>query len=84
MSAGDLSLVYPTVRATGPFLSNGLAVAFLGQVLAFQIALGGVAIIAGVPFLTGCLERGARNVSASLLFGLGAGTLIGGYTACDA
>ncbi len=81
---GDLSLVYPTARATGPFLSTGFAVVFLGEQMTPQIAAGGVAVIVGVLFLTGGFKPAARHVSASLLFGLAAGLLIGSYTVWDA
>ncbi|MBT8474135.1 MAG: DMT family transporter, partial [Alphaproteobacteria bacterium] len=81
---GDLSLVYPTARATGPLLSTSFAVLFLGEIVTGQMALGAGVIIFGVLMLTGGIRPGARQVSASLLFGLGAGTLIGSYTAWDA
>jgi len=81
---GDLSLIYPTARATGPLLSTSFAVLFLGETITAQIALGAGIIIFGVLMLTGGIKPGARHLSASLLFGLGAGTLIGGYTAWDA
>lgn len=82
---GDLSLVYPTARATGPLLSTTMAVLFLGEALTLQVAAGGGVIIFGVLMLTN--QRG-RHVSehtlASLGFGLGAGVLIGSYTVWDA
>jgi drug/metabolite transporter (DMT)-like permease len=81
---GDLSLVYPTARATGPFLATGFAVMILGEHLSFQIIAGGVSIIVGVLFLTGGTHRSATHLSNSLLFGLAAGGLIGSYTVWDA
>lgn len=81
---GDLSLVYPTARATGPLLSAAFAVAVLGEHLTWPIAIGGVAIIVGVVFLTGGFRRGAENARSSIIFGLAAGTLIGSYTIWDA
>lgn len=81
---GDLSLVYPTARATGPLLSTCFAVAFLGEHLTWPIFIGGIAIIIGVVFLTGGFKHGARNITSSLLFGLGAGLIIGSYTVWDA
>ncbi len=80
----DLSLVYPTARAVGPVISTIFAVAFLGESLSPQIALGGLLVIAGVACLTDALKRGSKRFGASLLFGLGAGFLIGGYTVWDA
>jgi drug/metabolite transporter (DMT)-like permease len=54
---GDLSLVYPTARATGPCLSTAFAVVFLGEYLTPQIIAGGLAIIVGVLCLTGGFRR---------------------------
>jgi drug/metabolite transporter (DMT)-like permease len=81
---GDLSLVYPIARATGPLLSTTFALVFLGEFITPQMAAGAAIIVFGVLMLTGGLKPGARHISASLLFGLGAGTLIGSYTAWDA
>lgn len=81
---GDLSLVYPVARATGPLLSTSFAVAVLSEHINAQIAAGGIAIIIGVLFLTGGIKHNSRAVSASLGFGLAAGTLIGSYTVWDA
>ncbi|TRW96024.1 EamA family transporter [Paracoccus sp. M683] len=81
---GDLSLVYPTARATGPMLSTLLAVLLLGEAVSPQMAVGAAIIVLGVLMLTGGVRSGARQVSASLAFGLGAGMLIGSYTAWDA
>jgi drug/metabolite transporter (DMT)-like permease len=81
---GDLSLVYPTARASGPLLSTTFAVLFLGETVTPQMALGAGTVIFGVLMLTGGIRPGARHVTVSLLFGLGAGVLIGSYTAWDA
>ena len=81
---GDLSVVYPTARASGPLLSITFAVLILGEHMTTQILMGGLAIIIGVFFLTGGFRGGATNLRASLLFGLATGVLIGSYTAWDA
>ena len=81
---GDLSLVYPTARATGPLLSALFAVAFLGENLSMQTALGALIVVTGVVNLTGGLRQGARNLWASLGFGLAAGLFISSYTVWDA
>jgi drug/metabolite transporter (DMT)-like permease len=88
--SGDLSLVYPTARATGPMLSTIFAVVLLGETITLQIALGGLCIIIGVLFLTGAagqkrnLKDRATTVAPSLMFGIAAGLLIGSYTVWDA
>ena len=81
---GDLSLVYPTARATGPLLSTSLAVLILGESVSAQMLVGAVVIVFGVLMLTGGIRPGARNASASLLFGIATGGLIGCYTVWDA
>ncbi len=81
---GDLSLVYPTARATGPLLSVSFAVLFLGEYISFQVTIGAVLIIFGVISLTGGFGKRSNNMSSSLLFGIGSGTFIGGYTVWDA
>lgn len=81
---GDLSLVYPTARATGPLLSVSFAVLFLGEYISLQVAIGAVLIIFGVISLTGGFGKRSNNMSSSLLFGIGSGMFIGGYTVWDA
>ena len=81
---GDLSLVYPTARATGPFLSTAFAVVVLGESMSLQLGLEAMAIIIGLVCLTGGLKGGPRNAGTSVLFGFGAGLLIGSYTVWDA
>lgn len=81
---GDLSLVYPTARAIGPLLSTTFAVLFLGETVTAQMALGAAIIIVGVLMLTGGVKREVEHLSMSLVFGVGTGFIIGGYTAWDA
>ena len=81
---GELSLVYPVARATGPFLSTLFAVFILGENLSLPIIGGGLAIIIGVVFLTGGFGRGATRRRSSLMFGVAVGVLIGSYTVWDA
>lgn len=81
---GDLSLVYPTARATGPFLSSAFAVTFLGEEVSLQIAAGAFAVVIGILGLTGGIAVKTRKAGASLVFGVAAGLLIGSYTVWDA
>lgn len=80
---GDLSLVYPVARATGPILSTLFAVAVLGERLSARMALGGGVIVLGILMLTGP-RGGAGRAAASVPFGLAIGVLIGCYTVWDA
>lgn len=81
---GDLSLVYPTARATGPLLSTSFAVVFLGEVVTWQMALGAGVIVFGIFMMTGGTGARVGRASASLLYGLAVGVVIGSYTAWDA
>ena len=81
---GDLSLVYPTARSTGPFLSAVFAVAILGELVTLQIAIGGGLVIIGVFGLTGGGRSAGRKTVPSFLFGIGAGLFIASYTVWDA
>ncbi len=81
---GDLSLVYPTARSTGPLLSVTFAVIVLGEAISVQAAFGAVIIIAGVINLTGGFKKRSSNLTTSLLFGISTGVFIGAYTVWDA
>ena len=85
---GDLSLIYPTARATGPLLSSSFAIVVLGETVGLQTGAGALTIILGVVFLTGGIRGRSKTqdgaLGASMSFGLGAGVLIGSYTVWDA
>ncbi|MEZ5878043.1 MAG: hypothetical protein R3D43_10015 [Tepidamorphaceae bacterium] len=81
---GDLSLVYPTARATGPIISTALAVMLLGETLNPQMARGRGHHHPWCLLPDRGIRRSAAGSTASLLFGLAAGLLIGSYTAWDA
>ncbi|MCP1199638.1 DMT family transporter [Notoacmeibacter sp. MSK16QG-6] len=82
--AGDLSVVYPIARSTGPFLSTCFAVLFLGETVTVQLAIGAAIIIGGVLCLTGGFRGGTHHVLTSASFGVGVGCLIASYTVWDA
>ena len=81
---GDLSLVYPLARSTGPVISMTLAVFFLHETVNAQIIAGSIIIITGIFFLTGGFSKRAKNVTSSIGYGLVVGFCIGSYTAWDA
>jgi uncharacterized membrane protein len=82
--AGDLSLVYPMARVSGPLLSTLFAVAFLNENITLQMALGAIAIIGGVLCMMGGGSMGAKTAMPSVLFGIAPGFFIGCYTVWDA
>jgi drug/metabolite transporter (DMT)-like permease len=80
-ATGDLSLVYPLARGTGPLLAVPLAALALGQRPGPLDLAGGAVIVAAVLSLAGRPRAGAR---AAVGFALATGTLIAGYTVWDA
>ena len=82
---GDLSLVYPLARSTGPALSTLAAIILFAERPSAFTLLGGLLIIFGVFFITGGTRfHSAKNVKHSILFGVMTGIFIGAYTIWDA
>jgi drug/metabolite transporter (DMT)-like permease len=81
---GDLSVVYPIARATGPMLSTSLAVLLLKENITLQTVIGGLIVIFAISQLSSKSTNRTSNLLMSLMFGLGAGALIGSYTVWDA
>jgi drug/metabolite transporter (DMT)-like permease len=83
--AGDLSLVYPVARGTGPLLATVAAIAFFGE-RPTTLALAGAALVIGgiffMAFTRGETQRAARHPEA-VGFGLVTGVTIAGYTLWD-
>jgi len=82
--AGDLSLVYPIARASGPLLATIGAITVFGE-RPTPVAIGGaLAIVAGALFLTGD-PRALRRDGAALAvgFALATGIVIALYTLWD-
>ena len=83
-AVGDLSIVYPVARGTGPLLATVAAVLLLGE-RPGALAVCGIALIAvGVFSITrepG--ERGEGGVRAGVVYGLLTGTFIAAYTIWD-
>ncbi|MFI0463869.1 EamA family transporter [Saccharopolyspora sp. 5N102] len=84
-AVGDMSVVYPLARGTGPMLAMIIAVLVLGERPGWLGVLGGLLVVAGV-FVIG-LSDGVPRSGASLAgvgFGLLTGSLIAIYTVWDA
>jgi drug/metabolite transporter (DMT)-like permease len=80
---GDLSLVYPLARGTGPALAMLLAVLLLGERPSWLVVGGGVLITGGVFTLAGrALSARAPNRKA-IAYGLATGVIIAVYTLVD-
>ena len=83
--AGDVSVVYPLARGTGPLLSVALAVLLLGERPGWPVLLGAVVIVTGVVVIGlagGRATGGDRR--AGVLYGLAIGVVISVYTLWDA
>jgi drug/metabolite transporter (DMT)-like permease len=82
--AGDLSLVYPLARGTGPALSVAGAVLLFGERLTPLAAAGSALVIAGIVVMSwpGSLARG-REAAASIAFAVATGAIIASYTLWD-
>lgn len=82
--AGDLSLVYPLARGTGPLLSTAAAILFLGERPSMVALAGGLMIVTGVLVLT-CSPRQLSQAGArkAVAYALVTGTFIAAYTLWD-
>ncbi|GAA2795590.1 DMT family transporter [Crossiella cryophila] len=83
-AVGEMSVVYPVARGSGPLLTVLAAVLVLGERPGWAGLLGAAAIVAGV-FVIGLgpsSQRGALN--ASLVYGGLTGVAIASYTLWDA
>lgn len=87
-AVGDISVVYPLARGTGPMLSVVLAMIILDERPGWLGLLGAVIVIAGVLVIAlssrGQGTRQGGTALAGVLFGLVTGVLIAGYTLWDA
>ena len=79
---GELSVVYPVARGTGPVLSTIAAIAVLGE---RPSALASWAILVALSVFA--LAKPARSAAVdskrAISFGVITGILIAGYTLCD-
>lgn len=81
---GDLSLVYPLARGTGPLLSCIAAILFLGERPSVIALLGALLIIGGVVVLSGNLTKlRERADQKAVRFALITGLFIAAYTLWD-
>ena len=82
--AGDLSLVYPLARGTGPLLSSIAAILLLGERPSALAIAGGLLIVLGVVLLTANPEKlRAKGAQQAVIYALVTGTFIAAYTLWD-
>jgi drug/metabolite transporter (DMT)-like permease len=81
---GDLSLVYPLARGTGPLLSSLAAILLLGERPSPLALSGALMIIAGVVVLTISPKRfGQSDAKTAVVYALVTGLFIAAYTLWD-
>ena len=82
--AGDLSLVYPLARGTGPLLSSIAAILFLGERPSALAIAGGLLVVLGVAILTMSPQMlRAAGARKAMVYALVTGTFIAAYTLWD-
>ena len=77
-ATGDLSVVYPLARGTGPLLSATAAIVFLGE-RPSAVALAGAALIVAAVF--SLMGRGPTSLGAGTVFAVLTGVAIAGVHA---
>ncbi len=80
---GDLSLVYPLARGSGPALATALAIVLLGERPAPQALLGTLLVVVGVFVLSGGRRAPDRTRRTAIGYGLLTGAFIASYTVWD-
>jgi len=82
---GDLSIVYPLARGTGPLVSVLVAVVVLGERPGVLGLVGAFLVVSGVLVISvGGGTRGAKSRRAGVFYGILTGTVIAAYTLWDA
>lgn len=81
---GDLSVVYPLARGTGPALSVGFAILFLGERPGLVGVLGAIGVVAGILVIGLGKAATGSKLSAGIGYGLLTGVFIASYTVWDA
>ncbi|HWX79507.1 MAG TPA: DMT family transporter [Steroidobacteraceae bacterium] len=81
--AGDLSLVYPIARGTGPLLSFGGAALLLGERPGWIPLLGVLLVVSGIALVADLWRPRRHSPRAGILWGLITGACIASYTLND-
>jgi multidrug transporter EmrE-like cation transporter len=81
--AGDLSLVYPIARGTGPLLSFAAAVWLLGEPSGWMPLVGVLLVVIGIALIADLGRARLHSPRAGILWGLLTGTCIASYTLND-
>jgi drug/metabolite transporter (DMT)-like permease len=80
---GDLNLVYPVARGTGPLLTFVVAVSVLGERPSAVAGAGVLAVVVGVLIIASGPATGRHPRLAGILWGAATGAAIAAYTLWD-
>ncbi|NLG67954.1 MAG: EamA family transporter [Firmicutes bacterium] len=80
---GELSVVYPLARSTGPVLAMAAAVALMGERPSVVASMGAGLVVAGALAISWRAGARSRSLRRSVTAGLLVGALIAGYTLWD-
>jgi drug/metabolite transporter (DMT)-like permease len=80
---GELSVVYPVARGTGPVLSTIAAIIVLGERPSALALFGAILVAVSVFALARPARESMAGTKRAITFGLITGILIAGYTLCD-
>ena len=80
---GDLSHVYPVSRGSAPLIVAIISVAIVGETLSRQAGLSVVVIALGIMSLTLTRGAGGFREPRAMLYAVGTGVFIAGYTVVD-
>ena len=80
---GELSVVYPVARGTGPVLSTIAAIIVLGERPSALALFGAILVAVSVFALARPARESMAGTKRAMTFGLITGVLIAGYTLCD-
>lgn len=80
---GDMSVVYPLARGTGPALSVTFAIVVFGERPGILGMIGALGVVGGI-LIIGLGRASGTKLSAGVFYGLITGVLIASYTVWDA
>lgn len=80
---GDLSHVYPIARGAAPLIIAVISIAIVSETLSRQATLAVVLIALGIMSLTLTRGAGGFREPRAILYALGTGVFIAGYTVVD-
>lgn len=81
---GDLSVVYPLARGTGPMLSVLAAILVFGERPGLAVLIGTAGVVIGVWVIGGLGSATGRSWATGVGYGLACGAVIATYTVWDA